>query len=903
MSLSRGLTGLARNSLGVARHRTIPSSLRRVGAVGSVRTFADAAATEDSEVVQERNETADGGQEGWLFVDSVFPVRVASWDLRYYIGQLRQEALLSKVKSLVASVHTNELEVLSVEPQIKDGGVFVRFRYTGGADDHAVLESILSDIKKAAAKQGGVPSWSGFKKGDIWLVKGKPWREDLNRFASHIVKISFEGPDVHEETLYEVLRPYGRIVDLTTPTPVPAGMLRSTSVSFRNVRSAAAARNTVHGLVIRSGFSGSVTRLQTSYQVPLQAHVIRDYITSHPRIFLPVLIFLLGTLTYTIFDPMRVLMVEGKMNDWFDYRQFRIYQWIRENTIERLSFASSREDDHNHLYSIRAAWKERQEAERALVTYLSDIPSTVAFIHGPQGSGKSRLLASVLKDSNRKTLTIDINDLTKVTTESALVRGLATQTGYWPVFSFLNSVNQLIDLASVGLIGQKTGLSSSLSDQLKQILEVVGTGLARINKDRKDRDHHHQQSDEARRAEAARISERAKQGTWHDGRLDAVSGNGVMSELGVGDEWLAEKSAGEPFLSFIVSSVGGTSSGDGDSDDDDAEAIRRMRSAEELEAIGSMPVVIIKNFDSKGVGFRREELLNVLAQWAATLAENKIAHVIVISNNRENAKRLAKAFPSPKPLALVTLADADNASALTFVKQRLYDVDLGIKFSKNQTALVERLGGRASDLESLIHKVRSGLTIENAVEDIIIRGASELRKSAFGDDAEDAKGLPWAREQAWFLMKQLSKKPELPYQDILNEFPFKGDEAALRSMEHAELISIGTVNGRPSSIKPGKPIYRYVFDRLVHDNIFEATQDIAFNTSLIKYNEGIIQKCEQEIVVLKDVDAATSVWWGSRAAVDNRREYLLGKMRQAGTKVEIADRQNTQLKKVLAKGG
>lgn len=60
MSLSRGLTGLARNSLGVARHRTIPSSLRRVGAVGSVRTFADAAATEDSEVVQERNETADG---------------------------------------------------------------------------------------------------------------------------------------------------------------------------------------------------------------------------------------------------------------------------------------------------------------------------------------------------------------------------------------------------------------------------------------------------------------------------------------------------------------------------------------------------------------------------------------------------------------------------------------------------------------------------------------------------------------------------------------------------------------------------------------------------------------------------------------------------------------------------
>lgn len=90
---------------------------------------------------------------------------------------------------------------------------------------------------------------------------------------------------------------------------------------------------------------------------------------------------------------------------------------------------------------------------------------------------------------------------------------------------------------------------------------------------------------------------------------------------------------------------------------------------------------------------------------------------------------------------------------------------------------------------------------------------------------------------------------------------------------------------------------------LLPDSIFEATQDIAYNNSLIKYNEGVIQKCEDEIVVLKDVDAATAVWWGSRAAVDNRREYLLQKLRTAGHKVETADRQNTNLKKVLAKGG
>ncbi|KAJ7791791.1 hypothetical protein B0H14DRAFT_2934119, partial [Mycena olivaceomarginata] len=62
-----------------------------------------------------------------------------------------------------------------------------------------------------------------------------------------------------------------------------------------------------------------------------------------------------------------------------------------------------------------------------------------------------------------------------------------------------------------------------------------------------------------------------------------------------------------------------------------------------------------------------------------------------------------------------------------------------------------------------------------------------VRKKAFGDDAEDAKNLPWGREQAWALFKLLSKfYLEIPYHEVLLEFPFKGDEAPLRSMEHAE---------------------------------------------------------------------------------------------------------------------
>ena len=55
----------------------------------------------------------------------------------------------------------------------------------------------------------------------------------------------------------------------------------------------------------------------------------------------------------------------------------------------------------------------------------------------------------------RKALIIDIDGLASATSDAALVSALAAQTGYWPVFSFLNSTNNLIDLASVELIGQK----------------------------------------------------------------------------------------------------------------------------------------------------------------------------------------------------------------------------------------------------------------------------------------------------------------------------------------------------------------------------------------------------------------------------------------------------------------
>jgi RNA12 protein len=56
---------------------------------------------------------------------------------------------------------------------------------------------------------------------------------------------------------------------------------------------------------------------------------------------------------------------------------------------------------------------------------------------------------------NSPVLIIDCTELVRTNSDTHLIRALSRQTGYWPVFTFLNSMSNLIDIASVGLIGQK----------------------------------------------------------------------------------------------------------------------------------------------------------------------------------------------------------------------------------------------------------------------------------------------------------------------------------------------------------------------------------------------------------------------------------------------------------------
>lgn len=257
--------------------------------------------------------------------------------------------------------------------------------------------------------------------GRVWMVRGRQWTEDMNRFPSSRLRVEFNGPDVSQEMLYTLFRPYGRINDIEPPTPVPAGALRFAQLSYTRLSPAVTASNCLHGVmtpvnmndykVHREGNEEaknalSLTRLRIYYQDPLKAHAIRDWISAHPRLALPVLAFLIGTLSYTFFDPIREFFVRSQIEGIWDVEKYTVVKVIRDkiylplkNQWNSTTLRRRRKKTDEELG--RASWRDRLEAEQSVERWLSEFPSTFIVVTGPPGSGKHNLVDRVIKQEQK----------------------------------------------------------------------------------------------------------------------------------------------------------------------------------------------------------------------------------------------------------------------------------------------------------------------------------------------------------------------------------------------------------------------------------------------------------------------------------------------------------------------
>lgn len=173
---------------------------------------------------------------------------------------------------------------------------------------------------------------------------------------------------------------------------------------------------------------------------------------------------------------------------------------------------------------------------------------------------------------------------------------------------------------------------------------------------------------------------------------------------------------------------------------------------------------------------------------------------------------------------------------------------------------------------------------------MIEQSASEIQKMHIAAASEERQ---WTSQQAWELIRSLAKSDALRYNEVLLTDAFSSNgEKAITALEQAELISVQSLNGRPYSIKPGRPIYGPAFKELVNDRVLAAKMDLSLLSMQIGSENKSIDKYEQELTLLGGLPSQAG-------ELKARIYWLLGKIQGSQSKVEGYEKEAADKKKVL----
>ncbi|KAJ2641837.1 mitochondrial escape protein 2 [Coemansia sp. RSA 1287] len=279
-----------------------------------------------------------------------------------------------------------------------------------------------------------------------------------------------------------------------------------------------------------------------------------------------------------------------------------------------------------------------------------------------------------------------------------------------------------------------------------------------------------------------------------------------------------------------------------------------------------IPVIVLDNFMDKSIAFTP-----VILDWAASVVEAGLAHCVITTSSISGYHEVQRAQPQ-SPASLVSLADASPIEAISLLQHQLAPPNLLQQTTPDSSSVesaesyVQRLdtassdsianaaqvlGGRLEDLQLFVQKVRAGESVDAALEDIVQRSITEVRKYAFADDSEVGQcEHTWSPEQFWFLLTELAQHNDVEYDRVRSSALFAGKDDALLGLAEAQLITMVYNNDRPSRIRAGRPVYAAAFTRILEDPGFASSMTVKMNKKFIALETAKIREAEDELSVL-----------------------------------------------------
>jgi RNA12 protein len=127
---------------------------------------------------------------------------------------------------------------------------------------------------------------------------------------------------------------------------------------------------------------------------------------------------------------------------------------------------------------------------------------------------------------------------------------------------------------------------------------------------------------------------------------------------------------------------------------------------------------------------------------------------------------------------------------------------------------------------------------------------------------------------------------------VLSDLFAENGEQTLSALEQTDLITVISVNGRPSAIKPGRPVYHAAFKHLTEDQVLRNKLDLGILGQLIGKENGKVAKYETELQLLGNLKKYPT-------ELNSRVQWVAQKLQDAQANLEKYERQSGALAKFL----
>lgn len=268
---------------------------------------------------------------------------------------------------------------------------------------------------------------------------------------------------------------------------------------------------------------------------------------------------------------------------------------------------------------------------------------------------------------------------------------------------------------------------------------------------------------------------------------------------------------------------------------------------------------------------KAKEIINLISDWV--VRSSNYAHFVFIGQGLY-AEQLLKQNKDIRKTKLVVLhvEDLDTDDSTQFIKNRLENQD-----TEKIEYIASTVGGRISDLESIISAIEAGISIEDAIEDMIKTSEYRLRSAFGGKMLASETGYKWNQVQLWKAVKLLVQKRNVEYDEILFK-AFGGNNEALKALVDNGIFSVKETS-KKIFITAFSNVYWIAMKRLTEFPEFNKRMEILTRKYDLEKEMVEMQKYEHELVSLNKATKGTNL------SVSQRKDFLVEKILQINEKV------------------